>query len=254
MHPPPPSQTRSPFGPPAHPQGMQPPSNQLMSPTQQHTPLPSVPSPYSPSMQTTQLQPPGPYVCATPPLGPLCGPGQPLSPPGPYTPSSATTTRSIRTSSWPSPAAAAPWNSSGSTGPPGVASAQGASNTQPPRSQQGPPPPKYSPGDQAHIHESVLPIFNIINKQLTRMKQTTQPQQRQMANDLECQINSLFDALNCETLSKPVVDQLLVLARAMEVHDQDAALSIHVDLLTRGSQTDNIGLWMLAIKQLIICM
>jgi protein transport protein SEC31 len=34
-----------------------------------------------------------------------------------------------------------------------------------------------------------------------------------MADDLERRINSLFDALNCETLSKPVVDQLLVLAR-----------------------------------------
>lgn len=32
-----------------------------------------------------------------------------------------------------------------------------------------------------------------------------------MADDLERRINPLFDALNCETLSKPVVDQLLVL-------------------------------------------
>lgn len=125
---------------------------------------------------------------------------------------------------------------------------------QPPRSRQGPPPPKYPPGDRAHIPESALPIFDIINEQLTRMKQTTQPQQRRMADDLERRINSLFDALNCETLSKPVVDQLLVLARAMEAHDRDAALSIHVDLLTRGSQTDDIGLWMSAIKQLIIRM
>lgn len=32
-----------------------------------------------------------------------------------------------------------------------------------------------------------------------------------MVDDLERRINPLFDALNCETLSKPVVDQLLVL-------------------------------------------
>ncbi|KAG2049877.1 WD40 repeat-like protein [Suillus hirtellus] len=111
-----------------------------------------------------------------------------------------------------------------------------------------------TPGDRAHIHESALPIFNIINEQLTWMKQTTQPQQRQMPDDLQHRINSLSDALNCETLSKPVVDQLLVLARAMEAHDRDAALSIHVNLLTHGSQTDDIGLWMSAIKQLIIRM
>lgn len=33
-----------------------------------------------------------------------------------------------------------------------------------------------------------------------------------MVEDLERRINSLFDALNCETLSKSVVDQLLILA------------------------------------------
>jgi protein transport protein SEC31 len=88
-------------------------------------------------------------------------------------------------------------------------------------------------------------------------------------DDLERRINPLFDALNCETLSKPVVEQLLVLTRgellstpsftvtyasfpAMEVRDRDAALSIHVDLLTRGSQTDDIALWMSGVKQLIM--
>lgn len=36
-----------------------------------------------------------------------------------------------------------------------------------------------------------------------------------MVDDLERRINPLFDALNCETLSKPVVDQLLVLIQGM---------------------------------------
>ena len=89
-------------------------------------------------------------------------------------------------------------------------------------------------------------------------------------DDLERRINPLFDALNCETLSKSVVEQLLVLTRgepfykskrciqpimnylAMESRDRPAALAIHVDLLTRGSQTDDIGLWMSGIKQLIM--
>jgi len=71
-------------------------------------------------------------------------------------------------------------------------------------------------------------------------------------DDLERRINPLFDALNCETLSKPVVDQLLVLTRAMESRDRPAALAIHVDLLTKGSQTDDIGLWMSGVKQLIL--
>ena len=97
------------------------------------------------------------------------------------------------------------------------------------------------------------------------------PQHKRLVDDLERRINPLFDALNCETLSKPVVDQLLVLTRgefrlftftalimlishklAMESHDRPAALAIHVDLLTRGSQTDDIGLWMSGVKQLIM--
>jgi len=181
MHPPPPSQARPPSGPPAHSQGMQPPSNRLMSPAQQHAPLPSVPGPYSPSMQSTQLQAPGPYARATPPPGPLRGPGQPVGPPrpyatpppgqagppapppGPYAPPSGQAQqippgpyapppgqvqqqqpRGIpqgppRVAPAPHPLAGLPPQQ----GPPGVASAGGVSNMQPPRSRQGPPPPKY---------------------------------------------------------------------------------------------------------------
>jgi len=84
------------------------------------------------------------------------------------------------------------------------------------------------------------------------MKQTTPANQKRLVDDLERRINPLFDALNCETLSRPVVDQLVVLTRAMDAHDRPAALAIHVELLTRGSQTDDIGLWMSGIKQLIM--
>ena len=40
-----------------------------------------------------------------------------------------------------------------------------------------------------------------------------QPQQKRIVDDLERRINPLFDALNCETLSKPVCEQLLVLSQ-----------------------------------------
>lgn len=69
-------------------------------------------------------------------------------------------------------------------------------------------------------------------------------------------------------MSKPVVEQLVVLTQgtfnndrpshhlppflAMAARDRPAALAIHVDLLTRGSQTDDIALWMSGIKQLIM--
>ena len=39
---------------------------------------------------------------------------------------------------------------------------------------------------------------------------------------------------------------------AMAARNRDASMAIHVDLLTRGSMTDDIGLWMAGVKQLII--
>jgi len=92
----------------------------------------------------------------------------------------------------------------------------------------------------------------VISGLLEQVRQTTPVQQKRLVDDLERRISPLFDALNCETLSQPVVDQLLVLTRAMESRDRQAALAIHVDLLTRGSQTDDIGLWMSGVKQLIM--
>jgi len=92
----------------------------------------------------------------------------------------------------------------------------------------------------------------VINGELNRLKQTTPPQQRRLVEDLERRINPLFDALNCETLSKYVCDQLVVLSEAIAQHDRENALAIHVELLTRGSLTDDIGLWMSGVKQLII--
>ena len=43
-----------------------------------------------------------------------------------------------------------------------------------------------------------------------------------------------------------------VLVLAMEAHDRDQALAIHMDILTRASGTEDIGLWMSGIKQLIV--
>ncbi|KAH9932332.1 uncharacterized protein B0H18DRAFT_1137560 [Fomitopsis serialis] len=94
----------------------------------------------------------------------------------------------------------------------------------------GPPPPKYLGAAEAD----------------------SPPSQKRLVDDLERRINPLFDALNCETLSTPVQEKLLVLSRAIEAHDRDGAMALHMDLLTTGSLTDDIGLWMSGVKQLIL--
>lgn len=78
-----------------------------------------------------------------------------------------------------------------------------------------------------------MPVFNVISGELNHLKQVTpvrrhtafdqtitlilslplQPQQKRLVDDLERRINQLFDALNCETLSPYVNDQLVVLVQ-----------------------------------------
>ncbi|KAG5641968.1 hypothetical protein DXG03_003842 [Asterophora parasitica] len=187
---------------------------------------------------------PGPYSHGAPSSHP---PQQPQS--GPYAPPPG-----AQRTGPPHPQPTGPPQVGGPPPPPGssVLGPPRSSSTTAARPQTGPPPPKYPPGDRSHIPDHARPAYNVISEQLNRMRQATPPQQKRLVDDLERRINPLFDALNCETLSKPVVDQLIILTRAIENHDRPAALAIHVDLLTRGSLTDDIGLWMSGVKQLIM--
>ncbi|KAF8886801.1 hypothetical protein BD779DRAFT_1673098 [Infundibulicybe gibba] len=244
----PPSRMMSPSQPPRQPTPSQYAPPPTRAPVPGQTPPPNQPGPYGrpplPAGQHQALnQAPNPYGTPPPQTG-AYAPSAPMQQPpqqqqqqpqpGPYGPPPGGQ-RSAPPQGQP-PA--------GATGPPRAAASAAA--------RAAPPPPKYPPGDRTHIPESARPAFNVISEQLNRMRQTTPPQQKRLVDDLERRINPLFDALNCETLSQPVVDQLVVLTRAMESHDRPAALAIHVDLLTRGSQTDDIGLWMSGIKQLIM--
>ncbi len=84
-----------------------------------------------------------------------------------------------------------------------------------------------APGDRSHIPPHLAPVYEVINGELERVKQTTpvsfaknfnddtsanyvvlQPNQARFLEDLERRVNPLFDALNCETLSKGVTDKL----------------------------------------------
>ncbi|KAI0784083.1 hypothetical protein C8Q75DRAFT_781234 [Abortiporus biennis] len=262
---PPPPHMRPPSGPPGP---MAPPPNRMMSP-QVNPGLQRQPGQFAPPQQHQQLPPPprgpipgqgpqGPYNRATP--SPTFSRGTP-PPPGPYAP------QQVPGQSHPSPQGGfvqqhpppPPPHGGSATrtvqpGPPPPGGPQGNAPgpaPAPPR-KTGPPPPKYPVGDRSHIPENLIPVYNVINGELNRLKQTTPPQQRRVVDDIERRINPLFDALNCETLSKYVCDQLIVLCEAIAQHDRENALAIHVALLTRGSLTDDIGLWMSGVKQLII--
>ncbi|OCH86016.1 hypothetical protein OBBRIDRAFT_783955 [Obba rivulosa] len=272
-----PPHTRPPSGPPAPPtQHMPPPPpSRTMAPPQGQMARPPPPpsGPYGsigpipgqvphghmqPPVPGIPQGPPGPYTHATPPPG--FGHGTPPPPgPPPSGPGGAPYGRPPQSQQFASsppgpPRAGPPPAAPPPQGPPRNASAgpAGAPQAAPPRANPGPPQPKYPPGDRSHIPEEMRPVYTVISGQLEQLKQTTPPQQKRLVDDLERRINPLFDVLNCGTLSKPVCEQLIVLARAMDQHDRDVAMAIHMDLLTRGSLTDDIGLWMSGIKQLIM--
>ncbi|KAI8971291.1 hypothetical protein BD414DRAFT_540468 [Trametes punicea] len=239
-----PPQGPGPYGAPPLP----PVSGQTPPPPHGHAPYPPPGGPAGPS---------GPYARATPPpqfARAVSPPGG--SVPNPYAPPPQAQPQFA--SSQPGPAISGPPMAAP---PPGAApppagpprgSTPAGSSAAPSQAKAGPPQPKYPPGDRSHIPDELRPIYQVISSQLEQLKQVTPPQQKRLVDDLERRINPLFDALNCETLSKPVCEQLLMLTRAMEAHDRETAMAIHMDLLTRGSLTDDIGLWMSGIKQLII--
>ncbi|KAF8878681.1 hypothetical protein CPB84DRAFT_1751852 [Gymnopilus junonius] len=238
----PPPPALPPHGGPGGPGG---PHGQLLPPP--HAP-PSA-GPFTPGPNTQPMQAP------PPPSGPYA----PQQRPGPSQPPQ----QQLHQQQHHQPPPPTPQQASGPPPPGGPAGAPPRTvsrSAAPARSQ--PLPPKYPVGDRSHIPDYAQPAFVSITAHLNRVKQTTPANQKRLVDDLERRINPLFDALNCETLSRPVVDQLVVLTRdqwltcffnlAMDAHDRPAAQAIHVELLTRGSQTDDIGLWMSGVKQLIL--
>ncbi|CAE6335144.1 unnamed protein product [Rhizoctonia solani] len=137
--------------------------------------------------------------------------------------------------------------------PPGGGAPRAGTPTAP-AAKVAPKAPKYPPGDREHIPDSDKVLFQVLSEHLGRLRQNTPPQQKRMVDDIERRLNVLFDPLNCETLSSPVIEQLITLTQSMQSGNAQKATSIHVDLLTRGSRTDDIGLWMSGVKQLIIRM
>ncbi|KAM0749096.1 hypothetical protein T439DRAFT_349169 [Meredithblackwellia eburnea MCA 4105] len=205
----------------------------------QNPPPPPPPGQYAPAPRPNG--PPGPYA---PPPGPGAGGAPPQqgqyapapAPSGPYAPPPGATRPPGAPPSFPgAPGQAPPPRSQPSPAPP------------PPRPE--PPKPKYPPGDRSHIPEASKPIFNLFSNELRRMRQITPPQQGKMLNDMEKRMNALFDMLNCETLSEPVVSRLLEITKAVEARNQPLALDLHLQMLTQGGP--ELSVFQAALKFLL---
>ncbi|KAF3933347.1 hypothetical protein ABW19_dt0203314 [Dactylella cylindrospora] len=139
----------------------------------------------------------------------LSGPGRAYSgqyatppPPSQYAPSQTVPTGG------PPPAAGAFL-----AGPPPAGSSRPTSTTgSRPTSQSGAPPPsklKYQKGDRSHIPESSLPLYNLMNDEMERIKPLAPPDARAQMQGLEKRLGTFFDHLNNDDKFSPSTVQLL---------------------------------------------
>ncbi|GAA98043.1 uncharacterized protein L969DRAFT_86032 [Mixia osmundae IAM 14324] len=134
--------------------------------------------------------------------------------------------------------------------PASIVNQQGPRATPPPQARPEPPKPKYPPGDRSHIPDYSKPIFASLDVRLKRLI-GTQSLPKKVQDDTIKRMLVLFDALNCDTISRPTVDKLAEIIRTLEAGDANKALQLHLELLSSVNQTEDIGPWMPALKLII---
>ncbi|EPQ27901.1 uncharacterized protein PFL1_04645 [Pseudozyma flocculosa PF-1] len=129
----------------------------------------------------------------------------------------------------------------------------GAGAGAPPRSAtpgaKATPALKYPAGDRSHIPDNQKPILQTLSQELGRLKAMSPPNQKRMVDDTERRINLLLDHLNCGTIDAKLIQGLLQLVGAINARNQQAALNIHLQLVT--SATGDITAGLVGVKMLI---
>ncbi|GFZ51615.1 Protein transport protein sec31 [Saitozyma sp. JCM 24511] len=131
-------------------------------------------------------------------------------------------------------------------------SVQAPSTVSPPAPAQpaAPAKPLHPAGDRSHIPADSRPIFESLSGELTRVKQSNLPPHlKRIVDDTERRLNILFDGLNNETVPKEGLDKMHAISKAMAARDANAALALHVELLTTA--TGEMTAWAPGVKQLI---
>ncbi|KAL8873950.1 MAG: hypothetical protein Q9174_000637 [Haloplaca sp. 1 TL-2023] len=95
------------------------------------------------------------------------------------------------------------------------------------------PVPKHPPGDRSHMPPRSLPIVDLLNADMQRVKARAPANFQKQVNDTEKRLNILFDHLNNQDLLKEdTVDSMVELSRALEAREYEKAQALHLDLLT----------------------
>ncbi|RCK56363.1 Protein transport protein SEC31 [Candida viswanathii] len=146
-----------------------------------------------------------------------------------------------------------PQAGSGSAGfppPPPPPAGVSAKIEQPPAQQpEVPAQPKHPQGDRSHIPADSLPIYNSLTTVLEAIKPSIPEKYARHGTDMEQRLNILFDHLNNEEISKPVLELLKQVSSSLEAKDFATATAANVEIATTHS--DEIGNWHTGLKRLI---
>ncbi|WVW78173.1 hypothetical protein I302_100124 [Kwoniella bestiolae CBS 10118] len=113
-----------------------------------------------------------------------------------------------------------------------------------------PTKPTHPAGDRSHIPSSSRPVFETLSNELSAVKQKNfPPNVKKVVEDTERRLNILFDGLNNESVPKPALDLLNNISKAIAAKDWNAALAMHVELLTGA--TGDMTTWVPGVKQLV---
>ena len=108
---------------------------------------------------------------------------------------------------------------------------------------------KYPPGDRSHIPENQRPIQHALQREVARLKSTAPPAQKRMVDDTERRISLLLDHLNCGAIDAKSVQGLMQIVAAIEARNKQAALNIHLQLVT--SSSGDVAAGLVGVKMLI---
>ncbi|WWD00862.1 hypothetical protein V866_007800 [Kwoniella sp. B9012] len=130
-------------------------------------------------------------------------------------------------------------------------------NSPPKAAQQEVQPPPAAPakpthpaGDRSRIPPSSRPVFETLSNELSAVKQKNfPPNVKKVVEDTERRLNILFDGLNNDSVPKPALDLLNNISKAIAAKDWNAALAMHVELLTGA--TGDMTTWVPGVKQLV---
>lgn len=110
--------------------------------------------------------------------------------------------------------------------------------------------PKHPPGDRSHISDEAMPIYQLLEQELNKVKPQVPATYKRQVDDIEKRLGILFDHLNNDDLLSPeTVTDMIALSQALVEGNYDTAAQIRLAILT--ARTDECGQWMPGVKRLI---